>query len=466
MGGVLRRFLLQNVTSWFRRKNRKPLVLRGARQVGKSTLVRLAAQNLDVPLFEVNLERHLRLDSVFSTLDTEAITRELEGILQKRIPRQGALLFLDEIQATPRALAALRYFYEDWPELAVIAAGSLLDLALGDLNASMPVGRVEYMHVGPMTFEEFLEARGEKWLLDAIQTYQLGQPWPAANHEGAIRLLRDYTFVGGMPEAVAAYCENGRESDEWVWAQQRIIDTYKDDFTKYTRRSALTPVLQGVYERLPARVGQKVKYADILAGERSSYVRQAIELLAGARVVHRAFHSDAQGVPLQATADLNIYKCYWLDIGLLNRLLGIPIELVKFDTKSVHEGPIAEQLVAQHLAYWQGSSVNPSLYYWLKSRKHSNAEVDFVVQLGTQIVPIEVKSARAGALKSLMVFIADRKLSFGIKTSLALPGEQKINHEISTSRGVERVQFCLVDIPIYMIEQARRLVEELVRRAL
>ena len=179
------------------------MVLRGARQVGKSTAVRMFAESQKRTLYEINLERYPSLDKTFATLDLGVIRSELEGALKKGIDDQAGLLFLDEVQATPHALAALRYFHEEWPQLPVIAAGSLLEFALSDHSFSMPVGRIQYMFMQPLTFTEFLLAKGEPWLLEQIQTYELGKPWPLSLHEQLKKLLPTYFLLGGMPEVVA-----------------------------------------------------------------------------------------------------------------------------------------------------------------------------------------------------------------------------------------------------------------------
>src|SRR5260221_2820323 len=224
---------------WLSAPKRKPLVVRGARQVGKSTLVRQVAERARLAIWELNLEQHAALDSVFATFDLPLILREI-GI---RIDRAGVgrgpgILFLDEIQAAPRALAALRYFHEGRPDLPVIAAGSLLELTLGDGGFSMPVGRIEYHYLGPMTFTEFLETLGEKRLLRAMREFRLPGDFSPAAHERLLGLLPEHLLVGGMPEAVARYATT-RDPMEAAGVHRSILETYVDDFSKYARGADL-----------------------------------------------------------------------------------------------------------------------------------------------------------------------------------------------------------------------------------
>ena len=227
----MKRFVEQTLHRWLKAARRKPLVLRGARQVGKTTLVRQFAAAAGFGLCEVNLERHLYLDRVFESLDTRRILRELETIGGVRL--DGAILFLDEVQATPHALPALRYLYEDRPDLPVAAAGSLLEFTLAEHGFSMPVGRIQYLHLGPMTFGEFLaaadpDAAGEAGDLDP------DAPPADAAHRRLLRRLREYLLVGGLPEAVLAHCESGSPL-EVAAVHRSIAATYEDDFARYAR---------------------------------------------------------------------------------------------------------------------------------------------------------------------------------------------------------------------------------------
>jgi predicted AAA+ superfamily ATPase len=290
---------IQYLDQWLTKKRRKPLILRGARQVGKSTLVRLFAKSANLSLHEINLERHLFLDDIFKTLDMEIIIRELEALVHSPVNVQGSLLFLDEIQATPHALQALRYFYEEYPDLPVIAAGSLLEFTLADHSFSMPVGRVEYFHLYPLTFREFLEVVEPTLLpyLDALSPSS--DSVPLAAHKHFLKKLRDYCFVGGLPEAIQTFYEE-QSLLEVSDVHRSIASTYQDDFSKYAKQNDLL-LIQKIFNYIPRAIGQKVKYTNISRDHRSAKIKGGISLLTKARICHQVRHSHSTGIPLSAT---------------------------------------------------------------------------------------------------------------------------------------------------------------------
>ncbi|MBF0441401.1 MAG: ATP-binding protein [Oligoflexales bacterium] len=453
----MKRDILTYLYNWLLSKRRKPLVLRGARQVGKSTAVRMFAAEQKLTLYEINLERHPVLEKIFATLDVALIRSHLEGILKRQIDERGSLLFLDEVQATPHALAALRYFYEEWPDLAVIAAGSLLEFTLSEHSFSMPVGRIEYAFIQPLSFSEFLLAKGEQWLLNLLKTYQIESPWASSTHEQLLKLLRVYNLIGGMPEVVAHHCAEP-QSQDWKKIQEQIVATYRDDFAKYEKKSQL-PLLQTVYDRLPVEIGRKIKSSLIAADKRASQVRSCIYHLAQARLIRPTYHSNADGVPIGAQIDDKIFKVYWLDVGLLNRMVGLDLPLVGTDESIYFKGKLAEQFIAQHLCSIGGSSDRQSLYYWLREGKTGNAEVDFLIQKGTEIIPIEVKSGKSGTMKSLIQFIALHNSNRAVKFSLDMPMIEKACHSTITSKGELQVTFDLYHLPLYFVDELERLLE-------
>jgi len=231
---MLERTAEKYLNDWYRKERRKPLVLRGARQVGKSTLVRRFAEKNGLVLNEVNLEQHLYLDNLFKALDIDSIIRELDALIGRNIQTPDAVLFLDEIQATPHAIQVLRYFYEKKPELPVISAGSLLEFALADHHFSMPVGRIEYYHLGPMTFREFLSAV-EPGLKRYLSEFRINKSILVTAHQKLIKRQREFLFVGGMPEAVYAFTEENSLM-EVTAVHRSIAETYQDDFSKYAKK--------------------------------------------------------------------------------------------------------------------------------------------------------------------------------------------------------------------------------------
>ncbi|MEI6398192.1 MAG: AAA family ATPase [Pseudomonadota bacterium] len=456
----MQRYLINELKQWVISPRRKPLLLRGARQVGKSTAVRMAMKDSGRQLLEINLEKFLRLDSVFSTLDLKKILPALEVETRIQIRPETSVLFLDEIQATPHAIAALRYFYEELPELPVIAAGSLLEFALGDKPISMPVGRISYHHVGPLTFDEFLTAKGEDFFLEKLATYSFGDQWPTAAHERGVRLVREFMMVGGMPAALSRHLADDADSRSFVPELQSIIDTYKDDFAKYTRRGALLPVLQQLYDFSPRYIGKRLILKEVAPDARHEYIRAAVTLLEKARVLLLARQNDGAGIPLVAGAKDKAPKIFWLDVGLANRMLNFDPAWMALNLDMTHAGQVAEQFVAQHLHWWFGAGSAPALHYWARAGKTVNAEVDFIVQLGTHIFPVEVKSGVAGSLRSLHQFLVKGHAPFGVRLDMDLPGIHPIDHEVRVgSAKHQRLKSKLISLPLYMIGQMRRLME-------
>jgi predicted AAA+ superfamily ATPase len=442
---------------WYRRAGKKPLVIRGARQVGKSTLVRQFAKDRGLILNEINLERHLYMDDVFKSLDINHIINELDALIGRNLLAPDSILFLDEIQATPHAIQTLRYFYEDKPALPVICAGSLLEFALSDHHFSMPVGRIEYYHLGPMTFGEFLNAI-DPAMAPYCSEFHIHQGMPVNAHRKLIKRQREYLFVGGMPEAVGNYIE--KDSLAEVTAVHRsIADTYQDDFSKYARKKDLI-LLQKVFRQVPRIIGQKVKYSNISREDRSREVKTVIDLLVKARICHQVFHSHCSGIPLMAEINDNVYKLLFMDVGMVAYLTGLDwIALQALDEQAlVNEGKLAEQFIGQHLI---SPYAPPRLTYWLREAKSANAEVDYVITSGNQIMPVEVKAGKSGALKSLQQFALHKKAPICIRFDLNPPGTGHIEHSVRVKDGSVPISYTLLSLPLYLAEELPRILEEI-----
>jgi predicted AAA+ superfamily ATPase len=448
---------------WYRTPSRKPLLLRGARQVGKSTLVRQFAARQGLELLEVNLERNLGLEQVFKSLKMDRILLELEGILGQKVSGSNKLLFLDEIQATPHALAALRYFYEDCPEIPLIAAGSLLEFVLGQGLISMPVGRIQYHYLGPVTFDEYIQARKEDFSFSQLKGIHLGVPLAEASHLRLDHLQREYLFIGGMPQSVQAFLARGL-MDDCEAVLQSILDTYRDDFHKYASQVE-TLRLQRIFDRVAGYLNRKVKYAALDPGEQSRETKKMLQLLTQAKLISPIYHTHANGVPLGAEADLSVYKLLFLDVGLVNRMLQLSWrEIRNLDERGlIHEGPLAEQYIGQSLlaAFSNFGMMEPKLHYWLREGKSANAEVDFVVAQGQHVIPIEVKSGKSGSMKSLLQFVAEKKSPVAVRFDLNPPSIQRLAHQV----GSERVQFDLISLPLYAVGELPRLLQEYFSRS-
>lgn len=449
----MKRLAEKHLEYWLQKPRRKPLIIRGARQVGKSTLVQNFAKSQKRELIQVNLERHLSLDTVFKTNDIQKIVNEIEALTGIVVRDENSLLFLDEIQATPSALPALRYFHEERPNLPVIAAGSLLEFVLEKHDFSMPVGRIEYFHLGPMTFKEFLISLNEEKLLSYLGENGGTFKIPEAAHQRLLQRQREFLFVGGMPESVLAFSES-KSLLEAREVHRSIIQTYQDDFAKYSKKTSLAR-LHKVFNSLPRRIGEKVKYSQISQEDRNSEIKSAVDLLIKARLFIPAFHSDCSGLPLRAGIDEKIYKLYFLDVGLLNYLNGLDWKTVESldERKLINEGKLAEQFMAQHLAYSDGGLEPPSLFYWLREGKSANAEVDFVISVRDQLVPVEIKAGKSGSLKSLQQFVLSKNTKLACRFDLNLPSRQTVEHHLRQKEETKKIAFTLFSFPLYLVEK-------------
>jgi len=455
----MQRQQLQFLHKWIHDNNRKPLIIRGARQVGKSTLVELFAKELKKTLLNVNLERYPELAQIFSTKDPEQIIQQIEFLPNMENINKDAVLFLDEIQAVPEAIPALRYFYEDKMELPVLSAGSLLEFILSDPSFSMPVGRIQYLHMGPMTFTEFLDAIEEKKLSSFILDYEPGQIIGEIVHKRLLDLLRSYYYVGGMPEAVAVFADT-KSYKKVSQVHNSIIETYREDLPKYAGSRNLNRMLN-VFNFVARNVGKKIKYSNISAQDQSSTIKKDIELLSMARIIGKVTHSNCSGLPLQAAINEKAYKAIFLDVGLMNAICGLDWRVVSQmnDIKLINEGSIAEQFIGQHLQSLLSDTPNRELVYWVRQGKSSNAEIDYVVSMAGTIIPIEVKAGATGTLKSLHQFMGNKQAKFGIRFDTSLPSINQINTVINSTKLSKKISYSLITLPLYLIERLNNIVE-------
>lgn len=374
---------------------RKPLIVRGARQTGKTWSVQwLGEQHFGGRIHRIDLERNPDWHRIFEgNLDVSRILSELEILLSTRIEAGKGLLFIDEIQSCPRAITALRYFYEEMPELHVIAAGSLLDFALADI--SFPVGRVQFLEMNPLTFQEFLRAINKETMAEVliVPPAQLS----ASVHEAIMRELRDYMLVGGMPEAVAAFAAT-KSIEEAFRVQEDLIETYRQDVSKYAPR-ADKQCINAVLTHVAKSVGSVIQYSKLAEGFSAPTIRKAFDLLCMARVISKVRSTSPSGLPLLANASEKRFKALTVDIGLMRALAGVPSEeiLKQSQLLAIYQGALAEQFVGQELK----ASLGKDPFFWKREAKSSLAEVDFLISKNKTIVPIEVKSGSAGSLKSM-----------------------------------------------------------------
>jgi predicted AAA+ superfamily ATPase len=417
----------------------------------------LFCQQHDRTLIEVDFEQNHAIRSLFTSNDPTKILQTLEVLYDIRIDCAKTVLFLDEIQACPAAFQSLRYFHENIPSLAVIAAGSLLEFALEQYELSMPVGRIEYLFMGPMTFEEFLEAMGTDRLLSYLENYNLGDVIPQAIHEKALELLGLYYLLGGMPEVIKVYSET-RSLLAAEKIKYSILNTYRDDFAKYKTRLELDK-LQEVFDKLGTIVGKKIKYVDVLPNDRSAVADRILNLFTQARILYRVYHSSSDNLPLKAQVNRKISKGVFLDIGLYLALLGLSIAELSREEHVFfsNQGALAEQFIGQHLLHGQPGYMQPELFYWCREKPQSSAEVDYVIQLGNCPLPVEVKSGKTGTLKSLHLMMELKHLHLALRFSTHTPVVETVTSSLPST------DYCytLVTLPLYMVGQARRLVGSL-----
>lgn len=445
------------LNKWLISENRKPLVIRGARQVGKTWIVRYFAELQGKKLIEINLEKHPKLASSFSSNEPAVILQRLRADLETSIDPSNCILFIDEIQAVPELFPKLRWFAEDMPELPVLAAGSLLEFVLGNQEFSMPVGRISYMYLEPLSFEEYLLAQKRDELLAQMENFSWKTGISEFTHEKLLSLFKEFVIIGGMPAAVNAWNTTHSFSDV-SQVHNDILHTYRDDFGKYSSR--ISPRrLQEVLTMVPRCLGEKFVFSAVNPNERIPVIKDALELLCKAKVCSKVSASSANGVPLGAEPLKSYLKVILLDVGLSSSDLGLSLaELLSVEELDlINKGGISEQVVGQLLRTIAPIYQEPSLYYWLNTEKTSSAEIDYVIQHGSKIVPIEVKAGASGKLKSLHLFMKLKGLKSAVRINSNLPSLTEVS--LKDTQG-EPVQYQLRSLPFYLIGQLHRLLDE------
>lgn len=426
----MNRFAFQELLTWKNSKIRKPLIIQGARQVGKTWLMKEFGKREFQNVVYLNFESSSRLRELFiADFNIERIIAIIEIEVKQKIDAQNTLLIFDEIQEAEKGLTALKYFYEQAPEYFIVAAGSLLGIS-NQKNSSFPVGKVDLMSLFPMSFMEFLENVGEERLVNLLQN----KNWELITvfHDKLVEILRLYYFVGGMPEVVFNYVEN-KNLDTVRTIQQRIITGYENDFAKYAPND-IVPRIRLVWNTLIsqlAKENRKFVYGQIKKGARAKDFETAINWLVDAGLVLKVNRIEKPTLPLNAYADFDAFKLFFIDIGLLNAIgdLDQRILLEKNNILTEFKGALTEQFVCQQL------KIKKKLYYWIAS--NATAEVDFVLQSQNEIIPIEVKAEENLKSKSLKVYVE----KYAPKTA------------IRTSMSEYRQEDWLVNIPLYGISE-------------
>jgi len=414
----MNRDLYKVLLEWKDDEHRFPLLLRGARQAGKSYLVsQFGAKEFD-QLITLNFERDPELKEVFSSNDPKEILERIMLFTGNR-PKPGrTLLFLDEIQECPEAISALRYFYEEFSDLHIIGAGSLLEFALRSKDIRIPVGRIQYLYLYPMSFGEFMDAMGESELRHHIRHPENLENLPSGVHNKLIDLVKKYYLIGGMPKAIETYLSTG-ELSKCQKVQRAILDTYQDDFGKYARESKHEH-LKRVFEAVSTTVGQRLVYARIDSQSRSRELKKAMELLETAGIITRVSQTNASGIPLSSGRHESIFKVIFLDVGLMHAMNNIYPETVRAkDLNAIFRGGVAEQFAGQELLALHSPFSRKTLYYWGRQAKNSIAEIDYLTDIGSQVVPVEIKSGPKGHLKSMFMYIEKHQCDTAYRISQA-----------------------------------------------
>ncbi len=437
---MLERQLEKDLEIWRTQNGRKPLLIRGARQVGKSSLIESFGHKKFKNVLTINFELAPEYKKCFQNLNPLEICNALSLLSGQRISPTETLLFLDEIQDCPQAIQALRYFKEQMPELHVIGAGSLLELVLNQSEYRMPVGRVAFLYLYPLSFKEFLWAYTPE-SLPYLENASLDQPLSEAVHAHLLKQLKLYLWLGGMPEVLNDYKIHHNLSSVQA-IQASMIETYEKDFGHY-RPIANPTYLQHCFRQAPLLIGQQIKYNKIDPDSRSRELKQALDALEDAGILHRIQATSAQGLPLNATLNEKKFKLNFIDVGLVKRFNQLDSELLLTeDVMLLNQGALAEQFVGQELLAYAPAYEKAKLYFWARDGQ-GTAEVDYVIVESGHIYPLEIKSGKPGKLKSLHQYMLDHACPFGIRISpqpLSLSGK-------------------LLSVPLYMVSELPRLLQ-------
>ena len=435
----MKRFIEKDLIAWKDRPDRKPLLIRGARQIGKTYIVEKFGKENFESLVTINFEEMKEARKAFDgDLTPHLLLRDLSIRLNQPITPGKTLLFFDEIQACPNALLSLRFFKEQMSELHVIGAGSLLEFILGDGHFSFPVGRIEYFYMRPMSFAEYLEAKKEHEALRWIREATPAQPIGALTHAHLLKIVKEYFIVGGMPEAVNSFL-NTNQFIGLDRIHHNLLNVYENDLGKYPKTSQ-QKFMKLLFEAAPRLVGDHFKYSKIQPHAQSRDYLESLDVLTRTGILIQVFANSASGIPLASLKNEKRFKLLFLDIGLLPQP---PVAILDSeDLTTIHNGSLAEQFVGQELTAYTDPYLRASLYYWEKEKQGADAEVDFVIEVGSQIVPIEVKAGKSGRLRSLKQFMTEKKTPLGLRISQA---------PLSLENNV-------LSVPFYMVQEIPRLI--------
>jgi len=414
----MRRVIISTLKDWKLEKKHKVLLLRGARQVGKTFIVRELAKDFD-HFLEVNFEKNPDIRNFFDqNLDPDRICTYLAAYYGIPIIDGKTLLFFDEIQSCPKAIESLRFFYESKPGLHVIAAGSLLEFALEDLT-SWGVGRIRSVYMYPMSFDEFLLANNEDALIELKKNASAVNPLDAVFHEKLKDYLKRFLMIGGMPEAIKTYIGNSSDINSVQNVLSDITISYNDDFAKYKSRAPILR-LREVMGSVVKQSGGKYIYSKAGPLSNPAQAKEALDLLEMAGLVYKVYHTSGQGIPLGSEVNYKVFKALLHDNGIFQQLSGLRLSelLMANNVDMLNKGNIAEAFAGVEILKYANALEKRQLYYWHREKRGSTAEVDYLIEQQGQVVPVEIKSGSTGKMQSLNLFIEEKKSSKGIRISL------------------------------------------------
>lgn len=412
----MKRLIDYTLQQWKHDSYRKPLLLRGARQVGKTHAARVLGATF-TNFVEINFEQQKQARVFFQDdIDPQVIVRKLSFFADQEIIPGKTLLFFDEIQEEPRVLTALRYFYEIMPELHVIAAGSLIDFTIASIG--IPVGRVESLYMYPMSFFEFLVGMGHRLIAQEILKHDVNEVLSEPIHTKILGILAEYLAIGGMPEGVARWKES-RDPRSCFKVHNAIIDTYRQDFGKYAKKHEVKYV-EAIFRHIPILMGTKFKFSSIEGEYRKRELAPGLDLLGTAGIVHKVMRTAGNGIPLGAQVDVDDFKVIFLDVVLAQTMLGGngAAWLMQPFEEFVNKGSLIEAFVGQEFLAYAQQDRKADLFYWRRADKSASAEVDYLIQKNTAVIPVEIKSGAGTTLKSMQLFLDAHKQSpYGVRFS-------------------------------------------------
>ncbi len=444
---ILKREIDKYLLSWKDKKNRKPLVIRGARQVGKTFSALTFAKKHFKNIVHINLEKSEHLKYFKNPISLEEFKKIIEINFKTTINPGKTLIFIDEIQNSHSLIKLLRFFYEEWPKIHVIATGSLLEVIIKKQGFSMPVGRVEYLYLHPLNFFEYLDAKKEKKLLEFLKNIQLGEKIPLAIHQRTMDIFHEYTMVGGMPEIIKLFLQ-GETMDELKTTYSSIFKSYCEDVYKYSS-TVNAKYLKYSIERLPLFAGNAITYEKF--GEmknKSRETKNSFDTLQDAMIIYQVKATKSTELPI-IPQNKRPKKMIFLDVGLVNHQMGILEKYLEIkNLNDFYRGRIAEQIVGQNILSLFSHSP-AKLFYWAKEKPKGNAEIDFCLNKNGVLLGIEVKSGKTGRLRSLHQFAQNVKNKQIMRIYNGEFKKEKIK--------IKNIENELISIPFYLTPRIKEL---------